>query len=54
MTSTSQINDFIEYMTKTKKASINTLSAYERDLGSFEGYVSEISSDFFKIFNHKQ
>lgn len=49
MTANGQINSFIEYMTKTKKASRNTLSAYERDLESFECFVYEINSDILSI-----
>ena len=49
MTSNSHINSFIEYMTKTKRASRNTLAAYERDLENFECYVFQINSDLLSI-----
>ncbi len=40
MTNIDFVNEFIEYISKTKKSSINTLSAYQRDLSAFADHIS--------------
>lgn len=45
MTGITSINNFLDYMTNIKKASRNTLSAYERDLDVFGNYFSEQNID---------
>lgn len=49
MTDTQRIGEFIEYMTNTKNASKNTLSAYERDLEAFSSYAKTISKELCGI-----
>ena len=49
MTSVSQINKFIDYLVKTKKSSVNTVSAYERDLEGFNIYLMAESKDILDV-----
>ena len=45
MTHIKTVDDFISYLTLTKGASRNTVSAYQRDLTCFADFVSELSRD---------
>lgn len=45
MTGINNIDKFLSYLSTTKKASKNTLSAYERDLNAFNTYISKRVGD---------
>ncbi len=45
----SQLNSFYDYLRDTKKSSVNTASAYRRDLEKFFEYSVEVSIDDFSL-----
>lgn len=47
MTDNDTINDFLNYLSDTKKTSANTLSAYRRDVCAFCDFLCQSKRDFF-------